>query len=458
MTLLLAIPTPVRADAAMDAIYRQVDRQQLDDALGAVNALLKSRPSDVEARFLKGVILTRQGNFTGAIKQFHDLTVERPDLPEPYNNLAVLYANQGMFDLARESLLKAIKTHPSYATAHQNLRDIYGKLAAQAYSRALKMETPQSDSAKLALVTKPNTLREQGERAQPSPEMLAQKEEMRRIQEEAQKLQDEANAAKEALTAAQTRMREESRKRAEAESRMEDLLTRATQAETELAKQQKQLAKETLKQQQAAQLRKQLEQERQARLEAEAQARAEQIKRAQLAAAAPARPLQPPPPPPQVEEPAAPEKHTVAPPMTRREEAQETQAAPVRVMAAAPTQDAPAHPPQDDEASAAVHNWAKAWARKDVETYLNSYGENFRPSRGRSRATWEKTRRNRLSKPGKISVEVSDLEISDAPNGRKRATFVQTYRSYNYRDQVKKLLLLEKQDEQWKIVRELSGG
>jgi len=50
--------------------------------------------------------------------------VPAPELPEPYNNLAVLYAARGDHDGARDALLRAISTHPSYATAHENLGDI----------------------------------------------------------------------------------------------------------------------------------------------------------------------------------------------------------------------------------------------------------------------------------------------------------------------------------------------
>ena len=47
-------------------------------------------------------------------------------------DLAVLYAGRGEYEKARESLEMAIRTHPSYATAHENLGDVYAKLASQA--------------------------------------------------------------------------------------------------------------------------------------------------------------------------------------------------------------------------------------------------------------------------------------------------------------------------------------
>jgi ketosteroid isomerase-like protein len=61
-------------------------------------------------------------------------------LPEPYNNLAVLYAGQNQFDKARTALEMAIRTNPSYTTAHENLGDVYAKLASQAYGKALQLD------------------------------------------------------------------------------------------------------------------------------------------------------------------------------------------------------------------------------------------------------------------------------------------------------------------------------
>lgn len=79
---------------------------------------------------------------------------EYPDLPEPHNNLAVLYALRGEYVKARDSLLLAINTHPSYATAHENLGDIYAKMAGLAYDKALQLDREnESAKAKLALMT-----------------------------------------------------------------------------------------------------------------------------------------------------------------------------------------------------------------------------------------------------------------------------------------------------------------
>jgi len=109
-------------------------------ALERVDNFLKGNPKDARARFLKGLILTEQNKPAEAIKLFTTLTEDYPELPEPYNNLAVLHASQGQYDKARAALETAIRTHPSYATAHENLGDIYAKMASLAYDKALQLE------------------------------------------------------------------------------------------------------------------------------------------------------------------------------------------------------------------------------------------------------------------------------------------------------------------------------
>jgi tetratricopeptide (TPR) repeat protein len=109
-------------------------------AMERVDNILKGTPKDARARFLKGLIFTEQSKPADAIKIFTALTEDFPELPEPYNNLAVLYASQGQYDKARGALEMAIRTHPSYATAHENLGDIYAKMASRAYDKALQLD------------------------------------------------------------------------------------------------------------------------------------------------------------------------------------------------------------------------------------------------------------------------------------------------------------------------------
>ena len=150
--MLLATAVAARADDLQDA-NRLFKQGQQTQALDKVNSYLSGKPKDAQGRFLKGLILTEQGKPNDAIKIFSDLTVDYPELPEPYNNLAVLYAGQGQYEKARQSLELAIRTHPSYATAHENLGDIYAKMASQAYDRALQLDKGNTATqTKLAMI------------------------------------------------------------------------------------------------------------------------------------------------------------------------------------------------------------------------------------------------------------------------------------------------------------------
>jgi tetratricopeptide (TPR) repeat protein len=142
----------LQADELKD-ISQLLAQGQSSQALDKVNAYLEAKPKDVSGQFLKGVILAEQNKSADAIRIFSSITEKHPELPEPYNNLAVLYAEQGQYDKARLSLEKAIRTHPSYATAHENLGDIYAKMASDAYDKALQLDRSNARAqTKLSMV------------------------------------------------------------------------------------------------------------------------------------------------------------------------------------------------------------------------------------------------------------------------------------------------------------------
>jgi len=130
------------------------------EAMAKAESYLATKPADPQMRFLKGVIQRNLGKQAEAITTFTKLTEDYPELPEPYNNLAVLYAGQGQYDKARVALEMAIRTNPSYATAHENIGDVYARLASQAYNKALQLDSGNvAVPPKLALIRelfKPN--------------------------------------------------------------------------------------------------------------------------------------------------------------------------------------------------------------------------------------------------------------------------------------------------------------
>lgn len=157
--LLIGLPLCLALSAAWADEYSDVSQLlrvgKLKEALTQADQYLASRPADAQMRFIKGVIQRDSGKMTEAIATFTRLTEDYPELPEPYNNLAVIYAGQNQYDKARAALEMAVRTNPRYAVGHENLGDIYAKLASESYARAAQL-----DSANTALPGKLAMLRE----------------------------------------------------------------------------------------------------------------------------------------------------------------------------------------------------------------------------------------------------------------------------------------------------------
>ena len=151
---LLAVSSVAAAQTAeLQEINKLLKAGQTQVALDRVNVYLTSKPKDAVGRFIRGLAQADLGKTNDAIMTFQALTEDFPELPEPYNNLAVLYSSKGQFEKARVALELAIQTHPSYSTAHENLGDIYAKLASQAYDKALQLDKGNGMAAtKLNLV------------------------------------------------------------------------------------------------------------------------------------------------------------------------------------------------------------------------------------------------------------------------------------------------------------------
>ncbi len=341
---LLALTALVGTGAAQAQANDYAEITQLLKAGKAAEALTKAdqrlsaTPRDPQLRFLKGVAQADSGKPADAVATFTKLTEDYPELPEPYNNLAVLYANQNQLDKARTALEMAIRTNPSYATAHENLGDIYAKLASQAYNKALQLDAANATSVKpkLALIR----------------ELFSA---------------DIAKGAKPAAAAP-----------------------------------------------------------------------APAVVATQRPAPAPA--------------PAAAPVPTPAPAATA--------AAPAATPAPAPAApDAAKQEAAKDakEVTAAVQAWAAAWAAKDMKAYLAAYGKDFDPPGRMTRAAWEKEREARIVGKSKITVQVSDLNVS--VNGNKAtARFRQAYSADSLNVSSRKTLDLVESNGRWLIVREATGG
>lgn len=160
--VLLALPA--HAAREVDAVAQLLEQGQTEQAAAQADQFLQLNPQDAEMRFLRGVIATEQKQQTQAIQIFSALARDYPAMPEPYNNLAVLYAAQGQDRKAVDALEQAIRAQPGYATAYENLGDIYIRLAEQSLSKASTLAPAQQ----ARLQPKISSLRLLVTRAQPA--------------------------------------------------------------------------------------------------------------------------------------------------------------------------------------------------------------------------------------------------------------------------------------------------
>ncbi len=155
---------PRRVSALVSQVHALRKEGRTAQALEALEAALKSAPRDAQLRFLYGVTVAEAGRRDDAIAIFESLVADFPELPEPYNNLAVMHAAAGELDRARAALENAVRALPGYALAHENLGDLYLRLAVRSWERAEQADPGnRSAAARLALA------RELVQRITPAP-------------------------------------------------------------------------------------------------------------------------------------------------------------------------------------------------------------------------------------------------------------------------------------------------
>ena len=149
VALLVAAPS----FASLERARELAEQGDPEGALQLVERVLERDADDAAGLFLQGVLLVETRKAADAKSVFSRLIELRPDLPEPYNNLAVIQAAEGDYQDAVATLRKSLQTHASYRTAYDNLTKIYSQLASDAYGQALEAEaSPRSDVVELVLL------------------------------------------------------------------------------------------------------------------------------------------------------------------------------------------------------------------------------------------------------------------------------------------------------------------
>ncbi len=388
---LLSVQAATAADLA--EIRSLIDQGRSDEALVGLEEHLDESPVDPEAMFLRGLLLAETQHESEAMEVFEEISGLRPDRPEPLNNLAVIQAANGDYEAAVETLKEALRTHPAYRTAYENLTKIYGQLASEAYSRALSVEQAHTRSAvELVLVSDMEIpeaavvriaeAQPPGMPAEPLPVALDAIE----PEEPAAKVpspQEPAESAVGMKPAAEpvgepaAEIASEAGSGMEPQAPMESEVGEAASPDEAIA---------------------------------EALAQTESVEDSGS------------------EEPAT------------AEEALEPGPA-----------EAAARP---GELANLVEAWARAWSEQRVEDYLYFYGRDFAPPGELSREDWNDQRRARLSSPEFVRVSVAFLDFESGAPDQATVRFNQSYESNTFSDVVTKTLELVREGGEWKIVKE----
>ena len=133
---LLSCGTALAADSS-EQLQRLIEQQQFSEAARNGEKILLQQTDNSQARFLTAYAYQMSAQHDRAIQLYQQLIRDHPSLPEPRNNLAMIHLARGDYDLASQLLVEAINTHSSYATAYENLSQVYKGIASEAYRRAV---------------------------------------------------------------------------------------------------------------------------------------------------------------------------------------------------------------------------------------------------------------------------------------------------------------------------------
>jgi len=129
-----------------------IELGKYEKAGDTITLQLKEKPRDAQWRYLEalleaeiGVSLKNKDILGNAVFLFERLSEEFPELPEPYNNLAVLYDKMGQEQKAIDSFKLAILNNPDYALAYENLADLYLFLARETYLKGISKTKKNND-------------------------------------------------------------------------------------------------------------------------------------------------------------------------------------------------------------------------------------------------------------------------------------------------------------------------
>ena len=471
------------AQISYEDIQILIEKDKYKEALNLTEDHLSRNKTDVKFQFLKGLILAHLNRYADAEKIFHKIAEENPALPEPLNNLAVIYAVQGKYVEAEDMLKKALDTNSNYATTYNNLGDIYAKAASRAYNKALglgaskainqekllllnELILPQTkliesleqenlelkkvvkdsvaliEERKRTIVIKNEQLAKLGETQRSIQKLIQEKVELNVKMNELKSsldevmysltLKDEQLAKLENTQKSLQSLTEENNKLknrlSQTEGSLGELNRSLTLKDGQLAKLDKSLNKTMTKdlRKKSNELKNKVE---------ETESLLEDLKQSVTFRK-------------QNEKNDTQEKE-------RREETVEVVSLNKKIDREDSLNDKPkTELEQKKIVELSINQWVNSWSSKDIEAYIASYASEFKPSRGLSRNAWEKGRRKRLANPAFIKITLANVVVDLRGKDLAKIIFRQKYQSDTYSDEVNKEITVEMINDKWLITRE----
>lgn len=101
-----------------------------------------------------------------------------------------------------------------------------------------------------------------------------------------------------------------------------------------------------------------------------------------------------------------------------------------------------------------ILKWADVWSSQDVGGYFSFYADDFWPAYG-SRADWQNRRASRIRSPRRIQVRLDDIRIHAWDGEVATVMFDQLYASNRIEDRSRKVLIMIRRSDAWRIASEI---
>jgi len=402
------------ASLSISAAHTLLNQGRDADAIGVLEQLVENTPTDFQAWFLLGVTQAKERRFHDAVASFGKVVALQPKLAEPHNNLAVIYNELGDFRAAVKELETSLKLKPDYATAHENIGDLYVKLAADAYRKALK------EGGRPALRQRYNRLLHIRKVNQPGTETDTRPTPSSRLNTAQQPASEIAHRLPERTSKSQTAMVDamtgQSPGPAPTDAKKIAVQPAMQQAQatspTTLLNSEKHVAQQHIAQQNVAATKPQRQPVLQKIIAPKASPATSAYNPGKVATG-----------------------H--APPPR----------APKKTVAQADIK----------AAMVAVEAWRSAWNRQDLPAYFAAYSDAFDFSRRfETLERWKRYKRSVITKRTFIRVTLENIEATKLPGGEIRLAFLQHFRSDSFNSDDIKTMMLRQTRDGWKIIYEAS--